>query len=91
MTRGEGVKNRDFYGDILFEWPHGHCGHISLIILYKSFISRRSEDLKIRRSKEYLTSVFLIANQLPHQNYKVFLLINLVTSMCEEEKPRETS
>ena len=23
MTRGGGgVKNRDFYGDILFEWPH---------------------------------------------------------------------
>ena len=21
MTRGRGFKNRDFYGDILFEWP----------------------------------------------------------------------
>ena len=63
---GKGVKNWDFYGDILFEWPHGHCGHISLIILYRPFISRRSEDLKIWRSAEFLTSVSLIGYQLPH-------------------------
>ena len=36
MTRGKGgVKNQDFYGDILFEWP-----------LYKSFVPSLAMDDK---------------------------------------------
>ena len=56
MTSGEGVKNWDFYGDILFEWPQGHM----LVLQEVSQITKVVEAKKpsvTKRTTDYETAI----------------------------------
>ena len=42
---GEGVKNQDFYGDILFEWPPKKVVHLAVLLFFSNLSqSERNGD-----------------------------------------------
>ena len=46
--KGEGVKNRDFYGDILFEWPLS-CRN-KLFFRMKNLLGIKTPESLLRKS-----------------------------------------